>query len=129
MGTLKIVMTVQAVVLLIYALPMLLVPRLWTMLTRQSPLPENYILRAVGIAFLILSYLELKIVGGLERYQDLILAYAYLPGLFCLTIIVQALKRRFDGKPAFYGASWYWWLNGAVTAALAIAVFVASRRL
>ena len=44
-------------VLLIYALPMLLVPRYWTVLTRQSPLLENYILRAVGIAFLILSYL------------------------------------------------------------------------
>jgi uncharacterized protein YjeT (DUF2065 family) len=129
MGTLKIVMTVQAVVLVIYALPMLLVPRYWTELTRQAPLPENYILRAVGIAFLILSYLELNIVGDLERYQGLILAYAFLPALFCLTIIVQVLKRRFDGSPAFYGASWYWWLNGVVTAAFAIAVFVASRRL
>ena len=129
MGPLKIVMTVQAVVLLIYALPMLLVPRLWTVLTRQSPLPENYILRAVGIAFLILSYLELTIAGDLERYQALVTTYAYLSGLFCLTIVVQALKRRVDGKPAFYGASWFWWLNGVVTAAFAIAVFVASRRL
>jgi len=128
MGTLKVVMTVQAVVLLIYALPMLLVPRYWTVLTRQFPLLENYILRAVGIAFLILSYLELKIVGDLERYQGLVLAYAYLPGLFCLTIIVQVLKRRFDGHPAFYGASGFWWLNGVVTAAFAIAVFVASPR-
>jgi uncharacterized membrane protein YdcZ (DUF606 family) len=122
-------MTVQAVVLLIYALPMLLAPRSWTVLTRQSPLPENYILRAVGIALLIVSYLELKIVSDLERYQGLILAYAYLPGLFCLTIIVQVLKRRLDGKPAFYGASGYWWLNGVVTAVFAIAVYMASPRL
>lgn len=129
MGALKTSMTVQAVVLLIYALPMLLVPRCWTVLTRQSPLPENYILRAVGIAFLVLSYLELKIVGDLERYQGLILAYSFLPWLFCLTIILQALKRGFEGKPAFYGASWYWWLNGVVTAAFAIAVFVAAGRL
>jgi hypothetical protein len=129
MGTLKTVMTLQAVVLLIYALPMLLIPRVWTLLTRQSPLPENYILRAVGIAFLTLSYLELKIVGDLERYQGLILAYAYLSGLFCLTIIVQVVKRRLDGNPAFYGASGYWWLNAVVTAAFAIAIFVASPRL
>lgn len=128
MGTLKVVMTVQAVALLIYALPMLLAPRSWTVLTRQSPLPENYILRAVGIALLTLSYLELKIVGDLERYQGLTLAYAYLPGLFCLTILVQVLKRRLDGKPAFYGASEYWWLNAVVTAAFAIAVFVAAPR-
>ena len=128
MGTLKIVMTVQAVVLLIYALPMLVVPRAWTVLTRQAPLPENYLLRAVGIALLILSYLELTIVGDLERYRGLILAYAYLPGLFCLTILAQVLKRRLDGKPAFLGASAYWWLNGMGTAAFAIAVFVAARR-
>ena len=67
-------------------------------------------------------------MGDLERYQGLILAYAYLPGLFCLTIIVQVLKRRFDGHPAFYGESGNWWLNGVVTAAFAIAVFVASPR-
>jgi len=48
-------MSVQAVVLLVYALPMLSVPRYWTVLTQQTPLPKNYILRTVGIAFLILS--------------------------------------------------------------------------
>ena len=69
--------------------------------------------RAVGIAFLILSYPELKIVGDLMRDQGLILTYTRLPALFCPTIIVQALKRGFDGNPAFYGASWYWWLKRA----------------
>ena len=128
MGTLKIVMTVQAVIFLIYALPMLVIPRAWTVLTRQAPLPENYLLRVVGIAFLILGYLELTIVGDLERYRGLTLAYAYLPGLLCLTILMQVLKRRLDGKPAFYGGSVYWWLNGIGTAAFAIAVFVAARR-
>ncbi len=128
MGPLKFVMTVQAVVLLVYALPMLLVPRYWTVLTQQAPLPENYILRAVGIAFLILSYLELKIVGDLARYQGLVLAFAALPALFCVTIILQALRRGFAGQPAFYGAAWYWWLNGVVTAVFAIAVVMASRK-
>lgn len=128
MGPLKLVMTVQAVVLLVYGLPMLLAPRFWTALTQQAPLPENYILRAVGIAFLILSYLELKIVGDLTRYKGLVHAFAALPALFCVTIILQALKRGFDGQPAFYGAAWYWWLNGVVTAGFAIAVVVAKRK-
>lgn len=128
MGPLKFVMTVQAVVLLVYALPMLFVPRYWTRLTQQAPLPENYILRAVGIAFLILSYLELKTVGDLARYQGLVLAFALLPALFCGTIILQALKRGFAGQPAFYGAAWYWWFNGGIAAVFAIAVVVANGR-
>jgi len=49
--------------------------------------------RAVGIAFVILNYLKLKIVGDLKRDQGLILIYTFLPALFCSTIIVQALKR------------------------------------
>ncbi len=56
---LKFVMTVQVVVPLVHALPMLFVPRHWTVLTQQAPLPENHILRA--------------------------------------------LRRSFDGKPAFHG--------------------------
>ncbi len=122
MGALRTVMTTQAVVLLVYGLPMLLVPRYWTTLTQQAPLPENYILRAVGIAFVTLSYLEFRIAGRLEQYRGLVLAYAALPALFCATIVLQALKRGFVGAP------WYWWVNGVVTAAFAIAVFAAERK-
>ena len=128
MGPLRVVMTLQAVVLLVYALPMLLVPRAWTLLTQQSQLPENFILRAVGIAFLILSYLELKIAGDLARYRGLVPAFALLSALLCAAIILQALLRTFAGLPAFYGATWYWWLNGVVTAVFAIAVLLANRR-
>jgi hypothetical protein len=72
--------------------------------------------RVVGIAFLILRYLELGIVGDLKRDQGLILTYTIpLPALFCPTIIVQALKRGSDGNPAFYGASCYWWLKRAIS--------------
>ena len=71
--------------------------------------------RAVGIAFLILSYLELKIVGDLKRDQGLILTDTILPVLFCPTIIVQTLNCGFDGNPAFYGASWYWWPKRAIS--------------
>jgi len=95
MDALKTVMSIQAVVLLIYGLPVLLVPSYWTTLTQQALLPENYTLRAIGIAFVILSYLEFKIAGRLEQYRSLALAYAALPALFCVTIVLQALKRGF----------------------------------
>lgn len=64
-------------------------------------------------AFLIVSHLDLKIMGDPKRDQVLILTYTILPALFCPTIIVQALKRGFGGYPALYGASWYWWLKRA----------------
>lgn len=80
------------------------------------------------MAFLILSYLELKVVGDLARYQDLVLAFAVLSALFCVTIVLQALKRGFDGQPAYCGEAWYAWLNAVVTAVFAIAVLVARRR-
>jgi hypothetical protein len=68
-----------------------------------------------GIAFLILSYLELKIVGVLKPDQGLILVYTLLPAPFGPTIIVQAIKRGFDGDTAFCGGSWCWWLKRAIT--------------
>lgn len=127
MGSLRAVMTLQAVVLLIYGLPMLVVPRTWTALTQQNALPENFILRAVGISFLVLSYLELKIAGDLGRYRALVPAFALLSGVFCVTIILQALKRNFAGRPAFYGATWYWWVNGLVTAVFALTIVLLNR--
>lgn len=119
MGALKTVMTVQALVLLVYGLPTLLVPGRWTALTQQPPLPENYILRAIGIAFVILAWLEFKIVRDLERYRDLTLVYGLLSALFFVTIVGQAFWRGFNG------AHWYWWGNGVVSGVLAIAVLTA----
>ena len=46
------------------------------------------------------------------RYQGLVLAFAALPALFYVTIILQVLQRGFAGQPPFYGAAWYWWLKG-----------------
>lgn len=46
MGALRTVMTVQAVVLLVYGLPLLFAPRWWTAVAQQPPVPENYVLRA-----------------------------------------------------------------------------------
>jgi len=85
-------------------------------------LPENYVLRAIGIAFVTVSYLEMKIASNLEQYRGLALAYVALPALFCATIILQAIRRGFVGAP------WYWWLNGVITAVFAIAVFGAERK-
>jgi uncharacterized protein YjeT (DUF2065 family) len=122
MGALKIVMTVQALVLLIYGLPTLLVPARWTELTQQPALPENYVLRAVGIAFIILAWLEFKIIGDLKRYRELTLIYGLLSSLFFITIVGQAFWRGFNG------AHWYWWGNGVISGALAVAVLTARHK-
>ena len=122
MSALKWVMTAQAIVLLVYGLPYLLVPKWATTLTQQLPLPENYVLRAVGIGFVILAYLEFQIVRDLERYRGLTLAYALLSSLFFVTIVLQAFVRGFNG------ALWFWWLNGIVTGAFAVALFATRRR-
>ncbi len=121
MKALKMVMTIQAVVLFVYGLPYLLAPKWMTTITQQAPLAENYFLRGFGIAFVVLGLLALKILGDLERYRSLTIFYALLPGLYFVTIVLQAFVRGFNG------AAWYWWLNGVVTAVFAIAVF-ASRR-
>jgi uncharacterized protein YjeT (DUF2065 family) len=121
MGALKTVMTLQALILFLYGLPMLLAPAWWTKLTQQAPLPENYFLRAVGIAFVVLAWLEWKISHDVERHRELVLGYALLPGLFLVTIVLQAFKRGFNG------AAWYWWMNGAVTAIFVIAVWATRR--
>lgn len=121
MKMLKAILTVQAIVLLLYGLPYLLVPKWMTAITGQLPLPENYVLRALGIAFVILAYLELQVAVDLERYRALALAYALLPALFLVTILAQAWKRGFNG------AAWYWMLNAAVTGIFTVAVFTARR--
>ncbi len=43
MSALKAVTTVQAIVLFVYGLPYLLVPKWTTTIPQQLPLPENYI--------------------------------------------------------------------------------------
>ncbi len=83
-------MTVQAVVLLVYGLPTLLAPKWWTALTQKPPLPENYILRAVGIAFIMLAWLEFKIIGDLERYRELTVIY----GLLSARALRKLLERQ-----------------------------------
>ena len=122
MRGLKIVMVIQAVLLLAYGLPYLLVPKWMTVFTQQLPAPENYLLRGFGIGFFVLALLELKIIGDLERYRDLTLMFALLPSLFFVTIVLQAFVRGFNG------AAWYWWLNGVVTGVVAIALFVMRAR-
>jgi len=122
MKALKAVMTVQAIVLLVYGLPYLFVPKWTTALTQQMPMPENYFLRAFGIPLVVFGLLELRMLGDLERYRSLTILYALLPGLYCVTIVLQAFIRGFNG------AAWYWWLNGVVTAVFAVAVFVSGRR-
>ena len=122
MGALKTAMTVQAVVTLVYGLPTLAAPGWWTTITQQPPLPESYILRAVGISFVMLAWLEFKVIGDLERYRDLALIFGLTSALFFVTIVAQALWRGFNG------AQWYWWGNGIISGALAIAVLTTRQK-
>lgn len=122
MKALKAVMTVQAIVLLVYGLPYLFVPKWTTALTQQTPMPENYFLRAFAIPMVVLGLLELRLLSDVDRYRSLVSLYALLPALFFVTIVLQAFVRGFNG------AAWYWWLNGVVTGVFAVAVFVAGRR-
>ena len=122
MAALKAVMTLQAIILLAYGLPYVLAPKWTTAITQQLPLPENYILRAFGIAFAGLGLLELRIVGDLDRYRGLVIVYALLPAVYFVTIVAQAFVRGFNG------ALRYWWLNGVVSGVFAVAVLVARRK-
>lgn len=123
METLRVVMTAQAVVFAIYGLPYLLIPANTQVLTGQPPVPETYILRVIGIAFVMLAWLEFQIVADLPRYQGLTLTYAVISASYFVTIALQLATTGFNG------AAWYWWLNLVVTAAFAIAVFAARGRL
>jgi hypothetical protein len=122
MGTLRAVMLVQSVVLAVYGLPYLLMPATTQVLTGQAPVPETYFLRVVGIAFIVLAWLEFQIAGDLARYRELTLTYAILPASFFVTIALQL------ATTGFTGALWFWGLNLVITAAFAVAMLVARRR-
>jgi hypothetical protein len=117
--SLKSVTLVQAIVLALYGLPYLLLPANVQVLTGQSPVPETYFLRAVGILFVMLAWLEFKISADLPRHRELTLVYAITPALFFITIALQLATTGFNG------AAWYWWLNLVVTGAFAVGMFAA----
>jgi hypothetical protein len=71
----------------------------------------------------MLAWLEFQVAGDLVRYRGLTLAYAVLPAFFFVTVALQL------ATTGFAGALWYWWLNLAVTAVFAVAMFVARRGL
>jgi hypothetical protein len=117
MEALRVVMTVQAITLLAFGLPSLLVPALAIELAGQLPLPEPCLLRAAGVAFVMLAWIEFLVAGDLVRHWPLVLAYATLPAVTCATIVLHYLTRGFKGE------AWFWWMNAAVSAALALALF------
>jgi hypothetical protein len=123
MEALRAVMTAQAVVFAIYGLPYLLVPANTQAITGQPPVPETYILRVIGIAFVMLAWLEFQITADLPRYRRLTLTFAVISAFYFVTIALQLATTGFNG------AAWYWWLNLVITAAFAIAVFAARSRL
>jgi uncharacterized protein YjeT (DUF2065 family) len=122
MGSLNVVVTLQAIVFVVYGLPYLLFPAYATTLTQQMPLPENYTLRALGIAFVMLGYLEFQVARDLERYRNLAMTFGVTSALFFITIALQMMLTGFNG------ALWYWWVNLVVTGVFAIAVLSACRK-
>jgi hypothetical protein len=67
MGTLRAVMLVQSIVLAVYGIPYLVMPASTQLVTGQAPVPETYFLRVVGIAFIMLAWLEYQVAGDLAR--------------------------------------------------------------
>lgn len=122
MGALNAVVMVQAIVFVIYGLPYLLFPAYTTTLTQQLPVPENYILRALGIAFVMLGYLEFQVARDLERYRSLAITFGLTSALFFITIALQLMLTGFNG------ALWYWGVNLVVSGVFAIAVLAACRK-
>jgi hypothetical protein len=70
----------------------------------------------------VLAWLEFQVAGDLARYRGLTLTYAIFPASLFVTIALQL------ATTGFAGALWYWWLNLAVTAAFAAAMFAARQR-
>ncbi len=122
MNMLKNVLTAQAIVSVVYGLPYLLFPGHATALTQQMPVPENYTLRALGITFVMLGYLEVQVARDLGRYRSLAMTFGLTAALFFITIGLQMLLTGFNG------ALWYWWVNLVVSGVLAIAVLSACRK-
>jgi hypothetical protein len=69
------------------------------------------------VAFVMLAWLEFLVARDLVRHWPLVLAYATLPAITCATIVLHYATRGFKG------AAWFWWMNAAVSAALAVALF------
>lgn len=103
MSMLRRVMIIQAVILALYGIPYLLAPTTMQALTGQPPVPEPHVLRALGIAFLVLAWLESQITADLPQSRQLTLAYAVLSAVFFVTIAVQLITTGFNG------ARWGWW--------------------
>jgi hypothetical protein len=101
---------------------MLLVSDWWTTVTQQPALLASYIRRAVGISFVMLAWLEFRIIRDLERHRDLAIIYGLPSALFFVTIVVQALLRSFNG------AQWYGWGNEIISGALAVSVRATCRK-
>jgi hypothetical protein len=121
MEALRAVMAAQAVVFAIYGLPYLFVPANTQVITGQPPVPETYVLRVIGIAFVMLAWLEFQIAADLPRYRGLTLTYVAISAFYFVTIALQLATTGFNG------AVWYWRLNLVISAAFAIAVLPPAR--
>ena len=119
MRPLKVVMTVQAFTLLAFGLPYLLVPAIAVEVAGQLPVPEPFLLRATGAAFIMLAWIEFLVARDLVRHWPLVLAYTTLPAVSCVTIVLHYATRGFVGE------AWFWWTHAAVSGILLVALLTA----
>lgn len=110
----------QAILLLVYGLPYTLAPTQTMAMTGQLPVPENAVLRILGLAFMSLALVEIRAVAsGIHR--PLANGFAFLPSAVFVLIVAQALG------PGFNGAAWFWWMNAVVTLVVGGGILVGAR--
>lgn len=117
MTRLALILRIQAIVLAIYGLGFTFVP---------GPIVEGMfgwdgvdhtLLRASGIAFLVLAWAEWLVVQNLESRLDFVMPYLLLPAAFVVAFAVDRYV-----TDTYAGPDGFWWTNFVVVAVFTIAV-------
>lgn len=118
MQRLTLIMRIQTIAFLGYALGWLLVPDLvndgifgWD--------TETFWARGLGAVFLAVAYGEWQVIGKLEERLDLVWMYAVIP----IGILVALLWERLAGT--FNGTDLFFWVSVGVTVVFGTAVAAA----
>ena len=117
-NTLRLVMRVQAVVLLVYGASFMLIPE-FTLGTIFGYDVENFWPRIAGGAFLGVAWLEWNVISNLERRLDLVWPFAFIPGIYVVVLLWERAAETYPGTESF------WWVSLAVTLVFFVAVIAA----
>lgn len=114
-STLRTVMRIQAVVFFAYGASFLLIPD-FALGTLFGYDVESMWPRALGAAFLGVTWLEWNVTNMLESRLDLVWPFALIPGLL---LVVFLWERAADTYP---GTESFWWVSLVVTVVFFVAV-------